>query len=60
MFEQAKKNMTPEQLKQASQSMKNMSDDDLKRMSQMSGINFTFYQKYQNYQYFDIKLRNEY
>ncbi|EAR89195.1 tetratricopeptide repeat protein (macronuclear) [Tetrahymena thermophila SB210] len=41
MFEQMKKNMTPEMMQNASQQMNNMSDDDLRRLGQQSGMNIS-------------------
>ncbi|KAL4427420.1 hypothetical protein ABPG74_004458 [Tetrahymena malaccensis] len=41
MFEQMKKNMTPEMMQNASQQMKNMSDEELKRLGQQSGMNIS-------------------
>ncbi|KAL4462873.1 hypothetical protein ABPG72_011129 [Tetrahymena utriculariae] len=41
MFEQMKKNLTPEMLQNASQQMKNLSDEELKRLGQQSGMNIS-------------------
>lgn len=40
-FDQAKKNMTAENLKTASERMSNMSDEELKNMTKMSGFNIS-------------------
>ena len=37
MFEQARKNMTPDNIKTASEQISGMSDEQLKNMSRMTG-----------------------
>lgn len=41
LFEQAKKNMTADNLKMASERMANMSDEDLRNMTKMAGFNIS-------------------
>lgn len=41
MFDQAKKNMTPDNFKMASERLAGMSDDELRNMSKMAGFNIS-------------------